>query len=179
DGAVAVVGGALHQDGHSAGAVALEGDVLVGHAFQLAGPLLDGALDVVGGHVHGLGLLDRGAQAGVRVGVTTAEAGGDRQLADDLGEDLAPLGIEGALLVLDGSPLGMSGHRKSPSAVWRMRVYHPPGQQKSPDAEASGLAANGAGSERRIHSGASDSGGARMRAGRWRPASAPPRYFRI
>ena len=42
--------------------------------------------------------------------VTAADARGDRHLADDLGEDLAPLGVERTLLVLDGVPLGMSGH---------------------------------------------------------------------
>ena len=65
DGAVAVVGRAFDQDGHPARAVALEGDLLVGGPLQLARALLDGALDVVGGHVHALGLVHRRAQAGV------------------------------------------------------------------------------------------------------------------
>ena len=120
DGAVAVVGRALDQDRDAAGAVALEHELLVGGALELAGALLDGALDVVGGHVGALGLVDRGAQARVGVGVAAADAGGDRHLADELGEELAALGVERALLVLDRVPLGMSGHRAFSCAVcWR------------------------------------------------------------
>ena len=115
DGAVAVVGRALDEDARPRPGRSPRGDLLVGGAFELARALLDGALDVVGGHVHALGLLHRGAQAGIRDRVAAADAGGDGHLADDLGEDLPALGVERALLVLDGCPLGMSGHAKSPA----------------------------------------------------------------
>ena len=115
DGAVAVVGRALDKDGDAARAVALELEVLVGRALELARALLDGAGDVVRGHVRALGLVDCGPQAGVGVGIAPADAGGDRHLTDDLGEELAPLGVEGALLVLDGVPFGVSGHGPSPA----------------------------------------------------------------
>ena len=49
---------------------------------------------------------------GLRVGVAAADARGDRHLADDLGEQLAALGVGRALLVLDRVPLGMSGHAR-------------------------------------------------------------------
>ena len=129
----------FHQDGDSARTVALEDELLVGGALQLARALLDGALDVVGGHVHGLGLVHRGAQAGVRDGVTAADTGRDRHLADDLGEDLPALGVERALLVLDGMPLGMSGHGSLLLALGprpRQRRKRPNLQQKSPDGGA-------------------------------------------
>jgi hypothetical protein len=45
----------VDNDGHAAGAVALEGDLFVADAFQLAGAALDGALDVVLRHVFRLG----------------------------------------------------------------------------------------------------------------------------
>ena len=48
-------------------AIALELEFFVGRPLELAGALLDGARDVVGGHVGALGLVDRRAQAGVRV----------------------------------------------------------------------------------------------------------------
>ena len=123
DGAVAVVGGALHQDGHAARAVTLEGDLLVGGPLQLARALLDGALDVVGGHVDALGLVHRRAQAGVGVGVAAADARRDGHLADDLGEDLAALGVERALLVLDRVPTWNVPTWTSP-ALTRRECYH-------------------------------------------------------
>ncbi|CAN3958714.1 General stress protein 13, partial [Dysosmobacter welbionis] len=87
-GALAVVGQGLHNDGHAAGAVALVGDglVVVG-AAGAQGPV-DGALDVVVGHVDGLGLGDDRGQAGVVVGVAGAAAlfHGHDDLLGDLGE---------------------------------------------------------------------------------------------
>ena len=72
DGAVLVVGERLDHDRGAAGAVGLVGDLVVGDAGQLAGAALDGALDVVGGHVLGFRRGDGGAQARVLVDVTTA-----------------------------------------------------------------------------------------------------------
>ena len=64
-GALAVVGQRLDDDGHAAGAVALVGDGLVVVGVAGAERLVDGALDVVVGHVGGLGLGDDGGEAGV------------------------------------------------------------------------------------------------------------------
>ena len=74
DGAIFVVGEDFDDDGDAAGAVALVGDLLVGDAFEFAGAALDGALDVVGGHVFGFGGGDGSAEAGVAVGVSSAAA---------------------------------------------------------------------------------------------------------
>ena len=63
DRAVAIVGRYLDQDGDAARAVAFKRDLFVSDAGQLAGAALDGALDVVGRHVLGLGRGHRGAQA--------------------------------------------------------------------------------------------------------------------
>ena len=52
-GAVFVVGEQFHQERHAAGTVAFVGDFLVGDAGEFAGAFLDGAVDVVGGHIHG------------------------------------------------------------------------------------------------------------------------------
>src|SRR5690606_9977560 len=99
DGAVAVVGQRLDDDGRAAGAVALVRDLFVVDAFFLARAAPDGPLDVLVGHVHGLGVGDHGAQAGVARRVTAAGARGDRQFLDDAREDPAALGVERTLLV--------------------------------------------------------------------------------
>jgi hypothetical protein len=67
-GAVLVVGGRFEQDGDAAGAVALVGHFLVGRAFEFAGALLDGALDVVDRHAFAAGGGDGLAQAGIEMG---------------------------------------------------------------------------------------------------------------
>jgi len=110
-GAVAVVGEGLYDDGHAVGAVALIHHVLKVVGVAGAQRLVDGALDVVVGHVGGLGFGDDGGQAGV-VGGVAAAAGLDRHdhLTGDLGKDLGPLGVRRALGLLDIVPLGMSGH---------------------------------------------------------------------
>ena len=46
-------------------------------------------------------------------GIAAAVAGRDRQFLDDAREDLAALGVGGALLVLDRVPLGMAGHAEN------------------------------------------------------------------
>ena len=63
DRAVGVVGRGLDEDRGAARAVSLVGHLLVFAALELAGALLDGAVDVVVRHVHRLGRVDRGAQA--------------------------------------------------------------------------------------------------------------------
>ena len=64
-GALAVVGQCLDDDGHAAGAVALVGDGLVVVGVARAERLVDGAFDVVVGHVGSLRLGDDGRETGV------------------------------------------------------------------------------------------------------------------
>jgi hypothetical protein len=108
---VFIIGQRLHEDGDAAGTVAFVHDLLrLRHAFQFAGALLDGALDVVGRHVAGLALGQDRAQGDVGAGIAAADARRDRQFLGQLAEDLAALGVGGALLMLDGRPLAMSAH---------------------------------------------------------------------
>ena len=111
-GAVAVVGQRLDDQRRAARAVALVGDGVVGLAAGVGARAAgDRALDVVLRHRHGPRPLDgvRERDVGVRVG--PALLGGHDDGARELREELAALGVGGALLVLDRGPLGVTGHR--------------------------------------------------------------------
>ena len=98
----------LDQHGDAARAVALVDDLFVDLALELAGALLDGAVDVVVGHAVGPRLEDGGAQARVGLRIAAAEAGRDGDLLEELGEQLAAAGVGRRLLVLDRAPLAMT-----------------------------------------------------------------------
>ena len=110
-GAGLVVGRDLHHEGHPAGAVALVGDFLVGDAGELPGALLDGAVDVLGGHVGVAGLEHERAEAGVAIGIAAAGFGGEGEIAREAGEDLAAAGVGDGLEPFYLGPLVMAGHR--------------------------------------------------------------------
>ena len=105
NGAVAVVGHRLDQDSDAVRTVALIGDLVVMHAVQIAAAALDGAVDGIVRHIGGLGVADALAQAGVGIGIAPAGTGRDGYFLDELGEDLAALGVGCALLMLDCVPL--------------------------------------------------------------------------
>ena len=107
-GPVAVVGLGLDEDRHAARAVALVDDLLELLGLAAAGRLVDRPLDVVGGHVDRARLLDREAQPVVGVGVAATLPGRHADLAGDLGEQGAALGVGDALRALDRGPLGMT-----------------------------------------------------------------------
>ena len=106
--AVAVVRQRLHVEGHPVWGVALVGDRLVVDALQLTGAPLHRPLDGVQRHRGVPGLLEHGPQRRVDVRVAAALPGRHLHLLDQLGEELAALGVGGTLLVLDGRPLGMA-----------------------------------------------------------------------
>ena len=118
---VLVVGQRLDDQRGAARTVRLVVDLFVGHARQLAGAALDGALDVVGRHVDRFRLRHHRTEPRITVDVAPAGASRHRQLLDDAREDLPPLGVGRALLVLDGVPLGMAGHRRSPDLLRKNR----------------------------------------------------------
>src|SRR5262249_9177455 len=99
-GAVAVVGQHVHHDGHAVRPVALVGDLLDDVAGQLARAALDRPLDVVLRHADRPRLVDRVAQLQVHFGIAAAVARGDDDRPAELAEQLAPLGVDGPLLVL-------------------------------------------------------------------------------
>ena len=109
-GAVLVVRGHLHDQGDAARRVAFVGHLIVDHAGQLARALLDGAVDVVGGHVGLARLHEDGAQARVHAGIATAGLGGDGDLAREAAENLAPARIGDGLGAFDFGPFAMTRH---------------------------------------------------------------------
>ena len=86
-GAVAVVGQRLDDHGDAARAIALVAHLLVVLGVA-AHRLLDGALDIVLGHVLGARVLDGEAQARIHVRVGRAHLRRDGDFAGELGEEL-------------------------------------------------------------------------------------------
>ena len=125
-GAVAVVGQRLDQDRRAARAVALIDDTLdLLVAARGPGAAVDRPLDVVLGHRVAARLLDRRGEGEVRVGVSPALTGGDRDRARELREQLPALGVGGRLLVLDRSPFRVSGHAPESRPTRRRRRPRP------------------------------------------------------
>ena len=114
DGPVLVVGERFDHQRHAAGPVALVGDLLVRDAGLFAGSAANRAVDVLPRHVVRLRFSDNRAEARVGIRIAATVTRSDRQLLDDAGEDLAPLGVGGTFLVLDCVPLGMAGHTTTP-----------------------------------------------------------------
>jgi hypothetical protein len=112
-GPVGVVGGGFDDEGHATGAIALVGHLFIGGAFELAGALLDGALDVVVGHVDRAGGVHRQAQARIPGRITAAGPRGDGDLADDLGPGRGAALVGHRFLALDLLPLAVPGHAAS------------------------------------------------------------------
>src|SRR5439155_24722911 len=89
--------------------VTLERKFFVIYPRQFACATLDGTLDVIGGHVLGLGCGDRGAQSRISVGVA-AIFRSNADFLNNAGEDLAALGVKCTLFVLDCGPFLVAGH---------------------------------------------------------------------
>src|SRR5258706_963981 len=117
DRAVAVVGADFHQHRYAARAVALEREFLVVHAGQLPGAALGSALDVVGWHVLCLGCSDSSPKPRISIRIAASRLRRHGNFLDQTGENLAALGIQRALFVLDCVPLGMAGHDATSSSL--------------------------------------------------------------
>ena len=108
--AVPVVGKHVDQQGYATGGVALVSDLFIVDAVKPAGGPLDRLLNGLERDRRVTRLLKHGAQRRVHLGVWPTLAGSHLDLADELGEDLRPLGVGRALFVLDGRPFGMARH---------------------------------------------------------------------
>src|SRR5699024_7181820 len=110
-GSVAVVGETFDEQGHTAGGIAFVHDRLVVDSRAVeASAALDCATDVVGRNGVLLRLLDRVEERRVAVGVRSTVASGNLDVLDQLGKELAALGIDGSFLVFSRCPFGMTCH---------------------------------------------------------------------
>ncbi len=109
-GAVAVVGDDFDEEGGACGAVGFIESFIGNGAAEIAAAFFDGAVDVVIGHVLGLGSQDGGAKAGVHVRVGAAELGRDGDLLGELAEDSAAFGVNDCLETLDFGPFVVASH---------------------------------------------------------------------
>src|SRR5438270_12543121 len=103
DRAIAIVSVDVEQDSDPTWAIALEGELLIIHSGQFARAALNGALDVVGGHVFGFRSSNGREQKRIGVGVS-AVLSRNRNFLNQASEDLAAIGIERALFVLNCGP---------------------------------------------------------------------------
>ena len=106
-GTVVVVGQRLDDDRRAAHAVSFVGKLLIISVSEFARRALDGALDIVVGHIRRLRLRDDVRELGVggRIGVI-ARRNGD--LSAEFREDLAAGGVRLALLRLNIVPFAMT-----------------------------------------------------------------------
>jgi len=86
-GAIAVIAQALSDDGSAIGTISLVHHFLqVIGAFELSRAPLDGAFDIILGHVSLSGLVEHQTQAKVGLRVGSPLASGDHNLVAELGE---------------------------------------------------------------------------------------------
>src|SRR5439155_5325609 len=122
DGTVAVVGEDPDHDRDTARTVSLVIDLLERLALQLSASLLHGAIAGVVRQTGGPRGEHGRAQTRIGIGIA-AVSRGDGDLLDQLGEQLAALGVLRSLLVLDGRPFGMTGH-DDPPLPGGVQTYH-------------------------------------------------------
>jgi hypothetical protein len=79
-------------------------------ALEITGSLFHGALDILLRHRTRFCRVDRRAQPRISGGVAAAQLRGHRDLANELGELRAALGVGGRLVMLDLFPLAVTGH---------------------------------------------------------------------
>ena len=103
-----VVRQAVHDHGGAIGAVAFIAQFNVFNAFQLAGAFFDGAINVVGRHINGLGTINCHAQTRVKVDVATAHFGGYGNFFGQTRKDASAFLILATFTVLDICPFTMS-----------------------------------------------------------------------
>src|SRR5690606_25059697 len=103
-------GGAIHHDGDPGRTVALVARCLEMGTLHLARAALDRPVDVVLGHALRLGTIDGRPQTRVGGRVAAAGTGCRRDLAYQLGENLAALGVLSSLPEAYVGPLAVARH---------------------------------------------------------------------
>src|SRR6185312_13805931 len=98
---VTIIRGYIHQKRHTPRTIPFELNFFVGRTGKFACSALDGTLDIVSGHVLSFGRGNGGTQAWIPFRVAPATFGGHGDFLDQASKDLAALGVQRALFVLD------------------------------------------------------------------------------
>src|SRR5690606_4013941 len=106
----AVIGHAIHQNGSAPWAIAFIADFFEVGTVAIARAALNGALDVVFGHVGGGGFVPGEAQTRIGIRIGPAVPSCHRDFTNNFRPELAAFGILPAFAVLDVCPFTVSGH---------------------------------------------------------------------
>jgi len=90
------------------GRVHLEGQIFIIDGFTRASAALDGAINVVAGHVRSAAFQQNHAQAGIHGGITASQLGRDGDFLAQFCKNLAAFGVDGAFKMFNFGPLAMS-----------------------------------------------------------------------
>ena len=120
--AVPIVGHGLHQHSDPTRRVAFVGEFLHVVVLGVASTASDSAINRVAGHIGAERLIHRRTQTRVILDHAAALLGSDGQFTNELGEELAALGILSCLAVLNVGPFTVSCHgtlqKRSTTAVF-------------------------------------------------------------
>src|SRR5439155_6742948 len=89
------------------------GEVLEVYSFAAPGALLDGAFDIVAGHIGGAAFQQHHAEARIHIWIRPADLYRDGDFLAQLGKNFAPFGIDRPFEMLYFCPFAMAGH-----AIW-------------------------------------------------------------
>ena len=109
-GSVRIIGEGLNKDRYTRRPVALVGHFLVADPFKFTRSLLYRSFDIIAGHVVRARIGQRESQSRVPIWIPSPHSRRNRDLFNELCENLGALLIFGALLMLDGTPFIMTGH---------------------------------------------------------------------
>ena len=108
NGAIAIVGDDLHDEGHTVRAIAFKGRFFKSRGILIqTGAPANGTLDVVLGHALCAGFIHHQPQFVVGIGIG-AFARGDGDFTSQASKGGASLGVIGAFLAFDGCPVAVT-----------------------------------------------------------------------
>lgn len=110
NGTITVIGHHFYEHRDPTGGIALIGELFHVVGIVVTGTASNSAIDGIAGHVSTEGFIYRCTQPRIVLNNTTTLLGGHHQFTNQLGKQLAPLGILGGLAMLNVCPLTMPCH---------------------------------------------------------------------
>ena len=107
---VTIIGSAVNQHGHASMSIPLITHLFVRHSLKFSSTPLDRAVNSISSHVPSERFFHRSPQPGIGCAITSTRASSHGDLSDQLGKQLATLGVLGRLAKLDIGPFAVSGH---------------------------------------------------------------------